>query len=122
MSKPYRFTSEVHEKYVHAIVTGMHNPENVLRFFTEAHQACVDNGKTSVLIEMRLEGPTMGLGHIFSVIQQRSGPAKELRRIAYVDIGRELEKAEFAENVARNRGVNVRLFPNVADAKKWLER
>ena len=64
----------------------------------------------------------MGIGHIFSVIQQRSGPAKELRRIAYVDIGRELEKAEFAENVARNRGVNVRLFPNVADAKKWLER
>jgi hypothetical protein len=27
----------------------------------------------------------------------------------------------FAETVARNRGVNVRFFPSVEEAKKWLE-
>jgi len=121
MSKPYHLAVEIHGTYVHAKVTGEHKPENALRFLKEAYEACVKNAKDSVLLEMRLEGPTMGTGNIFSVVQQRSEPGRELRRIAYVDGGRDPEKAKFAETVARNRGVNVRLFPTVEEAKKWLD-
>ena len=118
--KPYRIGFEVHSSYVHATVTGDHTPENTLRFLKEAYEACVSHAKDSVLLEMRLEGPTMGAGNIFSVVQQRTEPGRELRRIAYVDGGRDPAKAKFAETVARNRGVNVRLFATVDDAKKWL--
>ncbi len=121
MPIPYRFSVEVHENYVHATVTGEHKAEHALRFLREAYEACMENGKDSVLLEMRLEGPTMGVGNIFSVIQQRTEPGRELRRIAYVDGSRDPAKAKFAETVARNRGVNVRLFATVDDAKKWLK-
>ncbi|HEX4779940.1 MAG TPA: hypothetical protein VH301_04255 [Usitatibacter sp.] len=121
MPIPYRFSAEIHESYVHATVTGEHAPQNALRFLKEAYEACVKNGKDSVLLEMGLEGPTMETGNIFSVVQQRSEAGRQLRRIAYVDGGRDPEKAKFAETVARNRGVNVRFCPTVEDAKKWLE-
>ena len=121
MDTPYRIEVVVHDSYLHAAVWGTHTPDNVLRFLGEVHEACVANRKDSVLLDMRLEGPTMGTGNIFSVIQQRSDPGRELRRIAYVDAGRDPGKAKFAETVARNRGVNVRLFASVEEAKKWLE-
>ena len=121
MPNPYQLAIEIHDSYVHATATGEHKAENALRFLKEAYEACLENGKDSVLLEMRLEGPTMGAGNIFSVVQQRSEPGRELRRVAYVDGGRDPEKAKFAETVARNRGVNVRLFASVAEAKKWLE-
>jgi hypothetical protein len=34
---------------------------------------------------------------------------------------RDPAKANFAETVARNRGVNVRLFVTLEEAKTWLE-
>jgi hypothetical protein len=45
-----------------------------------------------------------------------------LKRIAYVEGGSEHDpqEARFAETVARNRGVNVRLFWAVEDAEIWL--
>ena len=122
MATPYRFELAVHPTYVHATVYGAHTPENAMRFLREVYEACITNQKDSVLLDMRLEGPTMGTSSIFSVVQERSGKGRELRRIAYVDSAREPEKAKFAETVARNRGVNVRLFSSVEDAKKWLER
>ena len=121
MATAYRFELAVHPAYLHATVYGAHTPENAMRFLREVYEACVANQKDSVLLDMRLEGPTMGTSSIFSVVQQRSGEGRELRRIAYVDAARGPEKAKFAETVARNRGVNVRLFSSVEDAKKWLE-
>ena len=122
MATPYRFELAVHPTYVHATVYGAHTPENAMRFLREVYEACIANQKDSVLLDMRLEGPTMGTSSIFGVVQERSGEGRELRRIAYVDSAREPEKTRFAETVARNRGVNVRLFASVEEAKKWLER
>lgn len=121
MSTPYRFELAVHPTYLHATVYGAHTPENASRFLREVHEACMANRKDSVLLDMRLDGPSMGTTNIFSVVQERSGEGRELRRIAYIDAAREPERAVFAETVARNRGVNVRFFRSVEDAKKWLE-
>ncbi|HXF79392.1 MAG TPA: hypothetical protein VN598_11050 [Usitatibacter sp.] len=120
MGTPYRFELAVHETYLHATVWGEHTPENASRFLREVYEACLANRKDSVLLDMRLDGPTMGTSSIFSVVQERSGDGRGLRRIAYVDGARDPEKAKFAETVARNRGVNVRLFATVEEAKEWL--
>jgi hypothetical protein len=106
---------------VHAKVAGERTPENVLKFFREAHAACDAHGRHSVLLEMGFSGPSMSAESIYRVVSQRSGEAMKLRKIAYVETGDYVANARFAETVAFNRGVNVRLFPDIASAARWLE-
>ena len=78
-------------------------------------------GHAAVLLEMNLSGPSLDPGSIVRVISQRSGNAVKLKRIAYVDATMDdSEKPKFAETVAVNRGVNVRLFRDLDAAKAWL--
>jgi hypothetical protein len=51
----------------------------------------------------------------------RVSDAKKLRKIAYVDtFATDPDKAKFAETVAINRGVGVRLFRSLDDARQWI--
>jgi hypothetical protein len=45
-----------------------------------------------------------------------------LKAAAIIDDPAFLDKAAFFENVARNRGFNLRLFGDVAEASHWLEQ
>lgn len=117
----YRLTLEEHPRYLHATAVGERTAENVQRFLEEAYRACVENDRSSLLLEMRLSGPALDTTSIFNVISQRAADGAKLRRIAYVDpLTRSISEARFAETVAVNRGVNVRLFPDVAAAAQWL--
>ena len=120
----YHLTITERGSYLHAAVSGPNTRENALRFLKEAYEACVARGKTSVLLEMALTGPSLDTSSIFAVIAERSGDGAKLRRIAYVDLSeaRDDGKARFAETVAVNRGVNVRFFRDVAEAQKWLAK
>jgi hypothetical protein len=63
------------------------------------------------------------LAEIFAVVAERSRDvAPHLRWIACVDVNPEHSKGRmlFAEAVAVQRGVNVRVFSTVADAGQWL--
>ena len=118
----YRLTLQSHPKYLHASVTGSHTPENVARFLREVHEACMSQGIGCVLVEVNFTGPSLATGSIYDVVSRQSSQAKLLRKIAYVDASpRDDGKKKFAETVALNRGVNVRLFPDVAQARRWLE-
>ena len=121
MATPYRLEVVVHDGYLQATAHGMHTQENMSRFLGEVYKACLANRKDSVLLDIQFEGPSMGTSSIFSVVQERIAQAQELRRIAYIDAVRDPAKTGFAETVARNRGVNVRLFASVEQAKAWLE-
>ena len=65
----------------------------------------------------------LSLGEVCSVINERSLDGSNLERIAYVDTNPDLPRdmAEFAELVALNRGVNVRLFSTLSEAEQWLQ-
>jgi len=118
----YHLVIEEHPKYLHAAASGKNSAENVLRFLRESYEACMKHKASAVLLEMQFEGPALDTGSIYSVIAQRSETGKQMRKIAYVARpDREIAKAKFAETVAINRGVNVRLFADVAAARKWLE-
>lgn len=117
----YLLTITEHPSFLHAKVTGTNNAENALRFLEEAYAACMQRGQSAVLLEMDLSGPSLESASIFRVIAQRSADGAKLRKIAYVDKSeRGPEKVKFAETVAINRGVNVRLFPDVESATRWL--
>jgi len=118
----YHLTIVDEPSYVHATVTGTHSPENARRFLAEAHEACARRNCTAVLLEMNLSGPSLSTSSIFEVVAERIPSALIFERIAYVDASSERDplQKKFAETVAVNRGLGVRSFRNVADAKRWL--
>ncbi len=117
----YRLILEEHPAYLHVTVVGERTAENARRFLEDAYRACVERERSSVLLEMRLSGPEIDAASIFDVISQRAADGAKLRRVAYVDpMTRSIPQARFAETVAINRGVNVRLFPDVETAAQWL--
>jgi len=118
----YDLVIEEKPPYLHAKVSGTHNEQNAHRFLVDVHEAWVERNYSAVLLEMNFSGPSLGVLSIFNVISDRAPHAVGLKRIAYVDggSGHDADQARFAETVARNRGVNVRLFGTVDDAECWL--
>ena len=118
----YHLAIEEHAGYLHARATGPRTPENARRFLKEAGEACLRAGKSSLLVEMNFSGPMLDRSAIFNVISDRAPDGLKLRRIAYVDASAtDPGGPAFATIVASNRGVNVRLFGDVASARAWLE-
>ena len=119
----YHFAVEKRATYLHITGVGALSEGNVRRFLLEAYQASVEQKCDSLLLEINFSGPPLNLHSIYSVIAERSPDGAKLRRIAYVDTNPTyaIDPAEFAELTAKNRGVNVRLFRNLADAECWLQ-
>jgi hypothetical protein len=117
----YQFTVEQRPTYVHTKVVGERTPENALRFLRDSCAACVNAGRTAVLLETHLSGPSLTTTSVFDVISNWVRDALQLRKIAYVE-GSVDDPAmpAFAVDVAVNRGVNVRLFRDVVSAEIWL--
>jgi hypothetical protein len=107
--------------YLHAIVTGSNNKENVSRYFQEIQDECTARGCFRVLIEERLEGPRLRVMDVFQIAAEASGRIRgRSYAIAYVDVNAEGDLMKFAETVAVNRGLPVTVFSSVNDAEKWL--
>jgi len=77
------------------------------------------------MIEANLRGPSLNLVQIYSIVKEESTRAAPLvLRIAYVDVNPEHSSSNirFAEDVAVNLGVNVRVFATLPEAAKWIAR
>jgi hypothetical protein len=58
---------------------------------------------------------------VFQIASEGSNRARGVfKAIAYVDMSAKGDLMKFAENVAVNRGLPVRVFSSVRDAEKWL--
>jgi hypothetical protein len=118
----YQVTIDERPTYLHTKVVGPRTPENAIRYLEEVYAACLRTGKSQVLLEMAFSGPSLGPSGILRVVSERSADGSRLRKIAYVETSMDgLQRAKFAETVAINRAVNVRLFENVDEAVHWLE-
>jgi hypothetical protein len=121
---PYALSLESRGGYLHARVTGSGNQQTVLDYTQEIHNACIERDLRAVLIEENLSGPSISLSAVLQIVAERAPQAvKLLKRIALVDLNPEHNPShlEFAENAAANRGLNLRLFPSVGAAQKWLQ-
>lgn len=107
--------------YLHAVVTGDNSREDVFGYLRELLHACQQRHVTRLLIEERLTGPRLGPVDVFDIAAQGSNEvAGSLTTIAYVDVYAIGDTMKFAENVAVNRGLPVRIFATVAEAEQWL--
>ena len=118
----YSLSLEEKPSYLHAKATGPHTPENARAFLADVYEACVQKSCRVLLLEMSFTGPSLSMVKIFDVIAEGSLRGSMLKRIAYVDASTERDptRMRFAETVAVNRGVNVRLFRTVEEAECWL--
>ena len=110
--------------YLHITVTGDNTPKNVANYLSEVRDKCVEHQCSKVLIEENLKGPSLGTGVIYKIVTEAGDQVwPVVRRIAYIDVNPEhnMRSMQFAETVAMNRAVNVRLFSSAVDAQKWLE-
>jgi hypothetical protein len=117
----YTLRIEPKASYLHAIVTGVNSLENVTGYLEELARECAARECFRVLIEERLEGPRLKTMDVFRVASQSGKPlVSEMRAIAFVDVNAVGDMMQFAEDVAVNRGLPVRMFRTVAQAEQWL--
>jgi hypothetical protein len=119
----YKVTFDQAAGYLHAFVTGTNSKQNVMAYLADILNECRSRDCFRVLIEECLEGPRLDMTDIYEIASQGQRLAPGRRpAIAYVDVNaRSAANMKFAEDVAVNRGIFVRVFPSVADARRWLE-
>lgn len=121
MPPRYKLTLTQGPGYLHAVVTGENTSENVAGYLQEVLRECIARDCHRLLIEERLVGTRLGTTSVFEIVSEGSAQALgHFNAIAYVDANAAGNRMEFAETVALNRGLPVRLFSSVADAEKWL--
>lgn len=119
----YQLTVEQKTGYLHIRVSGENSPETVRSYLQEVLSVCLQRNCPIVLIEEHLRGPGLGVLDIHQIASEgskRTWPT--VRQIAYVDTNKEhsLANMQFAETVAVNLGVNVKVFPTAKEAEEWL--
>ena len=107
--------------YRHGLVTGDNSPDSVSGYMETVLRECTARQCFRVLIEERLAGPRLGTLQVFGLVSRGSERFRGvLQAMAYVDVNATGDLMGFAENVAVNRAVPVRVFASVAAAEEWL--
>ena len=110
-------------EYLHATVSGDNTRDNVARYLDELRRECIARRCARLLIEERLAGARLPLVDVFQIVVEESERAAGLfQAIAYVDVNAGGDLMKFAESLAVERGIPVRLFATVAEAERWLTR
>jgi hypothetical protein len=120
----FELTIEERPGYLYARVRGPNSPETVLEYLSQVRAACERARCRSVLIDEDLSGAGLQTFDIFEMVSRQSAEAaKTFERIAFVDTNPDHEGRlmKFAETVAVNRGLNLRVFSDLAEAERWME-
>ncbi len=109
------------EDYLNVHVGGVSSVEVVVGYVEAVYQECHDRGVKKVLIREELKG-SLSMGMIFDAISEVSRSLHSpLKKIAWVDmLMRDAKKLDFAQTMARSRGIPINFFTSVSDAKTWL--
>ena len=119
----YQLSIERHPTYLHVSVAGDNTPATVLRYMAQVRDECLRVKVFNVLIVVNLDGPGISMLEVYKVIAAAVDSAVGLGiHVAYVDLNPLHSEANMllAENVAMTRGIPVRTFRDVAQARAWL--
>lgn len=119
--KPYKIAFEYHPTYLYAHVEGeKHGYEILMQYFEEIVKECKENNFRQVLVEEDIMGVT-SMVDIFRTASELPRLGFTRIRLAFVDRHpKHKDLNKFGRLVAANRGIDVQLFDNVADADMWL--
>ena len=117
---PFQIRFDIRSDHLRAFVTGPRDSMEVSRsFWNEIAEECLSRGLLKVLVEEDFPNAISEV-ELYELITQAEDALRQLR-IAFVD--RRADHAEsnrFAETVARNRGLVVKIFEDTEAAAHWL--
>jgi len=109
------------QQYLHVKVTGENSIENVKQYLQEVLKKCIETRSSHLLIEEQLEGPRLDMLKVFEIAAEGSTQAHGVfKAVAYVDTNAVGDLMQFAETVAVNRAMPVKIFSSVTAAEQWL--
>lgn len=121
----YTISIEYNGRFLLCNVEGDNTIDNVIHYLNDVHQAMEEHRCGKVLIIENLSGPGLNLLKMYQIILTAKKTVLSLPHlIAYIDSNPEHDHSslKFAETVALNRFINMRLFTTVNMASDWLER
>lgn len=95
--------------------------EEVLNYGKSVLQAAIENGCSQVLCDESALEYRIDTVDIYDLANKAVSLAKALRKIAIVCRPEDYEDGMFYENVAVNRGLHVKIFKDLAEARQWLD-
>ena len=99
----YRCEVERRAGYLHISVKGENTAANVRRILSDVLAACAQHGRSRVLLEEHLSGPSLGMVEAFEIVSEGSASARSVvQQIAYVDTNP--EHIFLAARFRRDRG------------------
>jgi len=119
----YILNAELRSSYLYITVTGENTYDNVISYLSEVRDKCLQYKCPNVLIVENLVGPGLDTFNIYDLISRvHEQTLQMVRKIAYVDINpaHNADAMKFAENVAVNLGVFVRVFLTIPAAEQWM--
>jgi hypothetical protein len=125
MAKAYTLQIEHKKGYLHARVVGENTPEVTRAYVLELMAACRKAKCPALLVEENLEGPRMGAGELYSIVEELHAEFRAAIQVAaFVDVNPRRSDANmrFVEDASVNRGADVAGFPTVAKAEAWLQK
>jgi hypothetical protein len=84
-------------------------------------QACAEHGRVSVLFDCRGMTGRFTVMDRFQVVIYGLKIRGAIRRLAIVGRREDILPDRFAETVAFNRGIDMKVFADVAEAERWLK-
>jgi hypothetical protein len=106
--------------YLIARFTGPGAAEEVWQQYELIAERCKRTNKNKLLLEFLEAHGEISLMDRYFLGDEAQIFKRYNLRVATANRPEHLDEKKFAEIVARNRGVNFRVFTNVKDAQKWL--
>jgi len=119
----YSISIEQRPQYLYVTVSGDNSVETIARYMADVRAACVRLRMPNVLVVGNLDGPGVSMLDLYKVVVAASDDTAGIGlRAAYVELNpaRSDDNMRMAENVARTRGIPVRVFRDVDAAETWL--
>ena len=121
-NKEYRLTFDNKPEYLHALVEGEQDSYQISRrFWSEIAAESERLRPTRLLVEEDLKEQLPSIADTYQGATERQDMGLAGIRIAFLDRHPEQhEQNQFGELVARNRGINMKVFSDRDEALEWL--
>jgi hypothetical protein len=108
--------------YVLVEFSGAFSLEAGKRCVDEMDAACEEYGRPKVLLDCRGLTGNMDVFDRFKVTVYGTSHPRHFRRLALLALEEMLLHDRFVENVAVNRGMDLKIFTDIHEAEQWLTK
>ena len=120
---PFKLTMEKQEDVLHVKAEGKRSFKTLVTIAEQIMEACREKDTCRALVDVRAMGGKLSTWEAFKLVTScfsRVRNRRVLRKAALVDREDARPRYKFFETVADNRGYNLRVFEDTAEALSWL--